>query len=207
MITYLMFKSAGATASFRVMNLMRIGLKRTRFHNLALVTIAEDMTPSALHDFAHHVAPALASLDRLAGQAEPRNPTGLETNVRTRLDGRSPLLDSLDLHVAIKTCELLGAVDLFGRTANLKKMSDEQWRLAGARGFEIADGGEASVRDFLDKLQATFPYKRSGREGPQPCSAGCTRCSNSARKIPPGIPSATWSAATSGTDCRWAPRT
>jgi hypothetical protein len=56
------------------------------------------------------------------------------------------------LFVAIETCEVLGAVDLFGRTANLKRLTDEQWRLAGTSGFAITDGGTHSVRDFLSKL-------------------------------------------------------
>jgi hypothetical protein len=144
-------------------------IKTCALHKVALVTVSSDMTPGTLHDFAHHVAPALDDLDRLAGMAERRPPTGLETYVIDRLEGcrRSALLDSLDMFVAIRTCELLGAVDLYGRTANLKEMTDEQWRLAGARGFEIADGGEASVRDFLGHLQATFHYKRSGREAAQ----------------------------------------
>ena len=120
-------------------------------HDLALATIAEDLTPGALHDFTHHVAPALAGLEHLADQTEGRLPTGLESYVMTRLGGyrRSTYLDSLDLFVAIKTCELIGAVEVFGRTANLNRLTDEEWRVAGAAGFAIADGGAASVRDFL----------------------------------------------------------
>lgn len=138
-------------------------------HNLALVTVSDDMTPGTMHAFTHHVAPALDDLDGLLSQSEQRQPTDFEAYVLDRLEGcrHSPLLDSLDLFVAIKTCELLGAVDLFGRTANLKEINDEQWRLAGARGFEIAHGGETSVHEFLGRLQESFPYKRSGREGPQ----------------------------------------
>ena len=144
-------------------------VKTCAVHDSALVIVSDDMTPGTLHDFTQHVGPALANLDLLAGHAERRQPTGLETYILNRCEGcrHSPLLDSLDLFVAIQISEVLGAVDMFGRTVNLKKLTDEQWRLAGARGFEIADGGEASVRDFLGKLQATFPYKRSGREGPQ----------------------------------------
>jgi hypothetical protein len=144
-------------------------VKNCAVHDSALIVVSDDMTPGKMHDFAYQVGPVLANLDMLAGQAERRQSTGLETYILNRFEGcrHSPLLDSLDLFVAISFCDLLGAVDLFGRTTNLNKMTDEQWRLAGARGFEIADGGDASVRDFLGKLQATFPYKRSGREGPQ----------------------------------------
>jgi TniQ len=144
-------------------------VKTCPVHKVAFVTVSTDLTPGFLHDFAHHVGPALNDLDRLADEAEHREPTGLETYVLDRLEGcrHSPLLDSLEMFVATKFCDVLGAVDLFGRTANLKKMTDEQWWCAGARGFQIADRGEASIRDFLGQLQATFDYKRSGREGPQ----------------------------------------
>jgi hypothetical protein len=41
------------------------------------------------------------------------------------------LLDTLPLHVAIAACELFGAVAAFGRTANLKRLTGEEWRIAG----------------------------------------------------------------------------
>jgi hypothetical protein len=143
--------------------------KTCHIHNIALVTVSDDVTPGTLHDFTHHVMPALDDLERLIDQAERREPSGLETYVLDRLEGcrHSPLLDSLELFIAIRFCDVLGAVDLFGRTANLKTLTDDEWRRAGARGFQIALGGEASIRDFLSHLQATFAYKRSGREGPQ----------------------------------------
>jgi hypothetical protein len=34
------------------------------------------------------------------------------------------------LHVAIAACELFGAVAAFGRTANLKRLTGEEWRIA-----------------------------------------------------------------------------
>src|SRR5260370_13971187 len=64
-------------------------IKTCPIHDLALVTIAEDMTPGQMHDFAHHAAPALAGLDHLIDQAERRRPTGLENYVMTRLGGES----------------------------------------------------------------------------------------------------------------------
>ena len=43
---------------------------------------------------------------------------------------------------------MLGAIELFGRKANLRKLSDEQWRLAGAVGFAVAAGGAATIGAF-----------------------------------------------------------
>jgi hypothetical protein len=145
-------------------------IKTCPIHRTALVGITDDMTPATLHEFTHHVAPVLPSLSKLGDQAVRRELTGLEDYVLKRLDGarQAPFLDELALFVAIKLCEMLGAVDLFGRTANLKRLSDEQWRLAGAAGFVIAAGGAAAISAFLGRLQATFDYsRRSGTEGPQ----------------------------------------
>jgi hypothetical protein len=145
-------------------------VKTCPVHQSALVEIADDMTTSTLHEFTHYVAPVVPQLATLADQAVRRELTGLENYVLARLDGAkaTPFLDSLALFVAIKLCEMLGAVDLFGRTANLRRLSDEQWRLSGAAGFAIAAGGAPAISAFLSRLQATFDYsRRGGTEGPQ----------------------------------------
>ena len=145
-------------------------VKTCPVHQTALVEIADDMDAATLHEFTHHVAPVLPNLAKLGGQAVRRELTGLEQYVLARLDGarQAPFLDSLALFVAIKLCEMLGAVELFGRTANLRQLSDEQWRLAGAAGFAIAAGGPVSISAYLSRLQATFDYsRRGGTEGPQ----------------------------------------
>jgi hypothetical protein len=38
------------------------------------------------------------------------------------------LTPSLPLHVAVGACELFGAVATLGRTPDLKRLTDEQWR-------------------------------------------------------------------------------
>ena len=145
-------------------------IKTCPVHQTALAVVADDMDPASMHEFTYHVAPVLPKLSKLADQAVRRELTGLEKYVLARLDGarQAAFLDKLALFVAIKLCEMLGAVDLFGRTANLKKLSDEQWRLAGADGYVIAAGGPPAIGAFLNRLQATFDYsRRGGTEGPQ----------------------------------------
>ena len=138
-------------------------------HALGLVEISADMAPSSLHDFVAHATPALARLDRLAATATGRETSGLERYVLDRLDGRpgAPLLDSIELHAAIRLCEMIGAVAMFGRTANLKRLSEQDWLQAGAAGFAVAAGGEPAIGAFLDELQRTYAYTGAGNEGPQ----------------------------------------
>jgi hypothetical protein len=144
-------------------------VRTCHLHGMALVTIADDMTPSTLHDFAYHVAPVLPGLDRMAAEAPRRSPSRFEDYVIARFDGagRSPYLDSLALHVAFTACETFGAVATLGRRPNLKTLTDEQWRAAGAAGFDILDKGKPGIEAFLEHLQTTYPYARAGSEGAQ----------------------------------------
>ncbi len=138
-------------------------------HNLKLVEVGNDLAPGYLHDFAHHMALALPGPDLMVEKASRRMPTVFEIYVLKRLDGarRTPFLNSFELHAAIRTCEIIGAVAAFGRTVNLKRLNDDDWWRAGAAGFEIAAGGPMAISGFLDNLQATCPYSRRGSQGPQ----------------------------------------
>ncbi len=138
-------------------------------HNLGLVEVSNDAAPNDLHDFVHHVSPVLGGLDQLAERALRRPPNGLENYIMARLGGerRVPFLDSLELYVAIKTCEMIGAVAAFGRTPNLRRLTGDDWWRAGGAGFAIAAGGVPATEAFLTELQRTYPYGRVGNTGPQ----------------------------------------
>ena len=56
---------------------------------------------------------------------------------------------------------------MLGRTPDLKRLADEEWHAAGAAGFEIFAGGEASVADFLEGLRKSYPYSGAATEGAQ----------------------------------------
>jgi len=144
-------------------------IKTCTKHHVALVEIGNDPAPNGLHDFVHHVSPALPRLVTLAEQAARRRPNGLESYVLARLAGERPVpfVDALELHAAIKTCEMIGAVAVHGRRANLKRLTDDDWWRAAGAGFDVAAGGAAAVGEFLTELQRTYRYRRSGREGPQ----------------------------------------
>lgn len=141
-----------------------------RLHTTPLVVLDKDLTPSLLHDWSRHVGKVLPQLARLVAVAETRPLTGLEAYVTMRLAHgpvRDGLLDALPLHVAITGCELFGAVATLGRMPNLKRLTDEEWRAAGRAGFDLLSGGHAGIDDFLEDLRRSYPYSRSGNEGPQ----------------------------------------
>lgn len=145
-------------------------LKTCAIHLAPLVVVDKDMTPSTLHDWSHHVGKVLPFLPRMVAEAGTRPLTAFETYVLFRAEGgpiRGGWIDGLPLHVAVAACELFGAVAVFGRTPNLKTLTDEQWRQAGAAGFDIVADGKPGIELFLEDLQASYPYTRAGTEGPQ----------------------------------------
>jgi hypothetical protein len=143
-------------------------IKTCSVHDLKLVEVGNDLAPRYLHDFAHYMALALPHLDNLVEKAPRRLSSALEIYIRKRLDGarQTPFLDSVELHAAIRTCEMIGAMDLFGQSANLKSLTDDDWWHAGACGFEFATSA-VPISTFLNKLQATHPHSRRGPQGPQ----------------------------------------
>jgi hypothetical protein len=144
-------------------------VKTCAVHHVPLVVLAKDATPSYQHDWAHYAGAALPELPRLAKKSEPRDLTGLEMYVIGRLNGDCgpPFVDGLELHAAVKFAEIVGIVEMFGRTPTLEERSDDGRRLAGAVGFAIMAGGPVAIGSFLQKLQATFDYGGGGNEGPQ----------------------------------------
>lgn len=145
-------------------------LKTCAIHLAPLVVVDKDMTPSTLHDWSHHVGKVLPFLPRMAAKAGTRPLTAFESYVLNRVNGgaaNTGLIDTMPLHVAIAACELFGAVAAFGRMPNLKTLTDEEWRQAGAAGFEIIGAGKPGIEVFLEDLQASYPYTRAGTEGPQ----------------------------------------
>ena len=145
-------------------------VKTCHVHTVSLVVAVKDMTPSLLHDWSYHLGKVLPDLCRLAAEAERRPVTGLENYVVTRvIQGRlaGGLLDTLPLHAAIAACELFGAVAAFGRTVNLKKLGDEEWRVAGGAGFDILADGKPGLEVFLEDLRDSYPYSGAATEGPQ----------------------------------------
>ena len=143
-------------------------IKTCAVHRLALVQIADHADRQTSYDFALLVRPEIDNLDRLKAQAPHQRPSGLETYIIRRLEGakQSPFLDSLKLFAAIRTCAMVGAVELFGRSIGLKDIDEANWHSAGDRGFEIVSGGPGAIEEFLGELYATTDFSRSGLEGP-----------------------------------------
>jgi len=139
-------------------------------HRLALVEVADADDYAIRHDFVRLVASALPRLGALAQSALRRPPTGLEDYVSKRLAKRSePLgfLDTLELHVAITLCQLVGAMKIHGRTVDFDRLGEEQRRSSGDAGFRILHGGTEGFTGFLEYVQHEFSLlRRGGLYGP-----------------------------------------
>ncbi|MBR0752914.1 TniQ family protein [Bradyrhizobium jicamae] len=134
-------------------------------HRLGLVEVASADEYALRHDFARLVAPSLPRLDALASSAVRRQPTGLEEYVSARLAKRSApigLLDTLEIHVAITLCQLVGAMKLYGRTVDFDRLDEGRRRLGGHAGFLVLRGGAEAFTGFLEDIQHDFSMLRKG---------------------------------------------
>lgn len=139
-------------------------------HGTALVEVASADIPGSMHDFSLLVDPEYDRVRRLAEDAQLRPTSDLERYLLGRLGEErvaSPWLDSLPWHAVARTCEVVGLVADFGRTAKINGMTEADWHRAGHTGFRVAQAGERSIRAFLSELQRTYPASSLGKEGPQ----------------------------------------
>jgi len=79
----------------------------------------------------------------------------LEQYVADRISGASARtwLDSLPLHVAAQTCEMLGALLNLGPKMKRAALSDPQWAAAGTAGFKVLKGGPENLCAKLKEIQ------------------------------------------------------
>lgn len=140
-------------------------------HSLALVEVRNDLPPGQLHDFTRNIADAIPNVDRLAAKACRRAPSGLETYLLGRIDGRRDFawLDALPFFAAAWTAEVVGAVAAFGKRVNLDKLSENERYTAGGAGFEILKDGAEGLKDFMRALKRSHAPKsgRGSADGPQ----------------------------------------
>ena len=147
-----------------------VSIRTCAKHDLAILEAIDAPYAQYTHDFAYLVGANAEKLAGLAITATKRPISGFEQYLIDRLEGLTcacPWLDSLEFAAAARICEIIGAVALRGRTPKLAKMNDDDWQAAAESGFAIAKGGADAVRAWLSELQATYPYSRSGNEGPQ----------------------------------------
>lgn len=138
------------------------------YHHCAIVSLVQSTRPQT-HDFALHMREANADIDCIEERIVPRRPSGLEAYVRARLANRptgADWLDSLAMHAAITTCEMLGIVRTHGADVKTKTLSDQALHDAGRTGFDIARHGESAILELMADISRQHPYNRSGRQGP-----------------------------------------
>ena len=125
-------------------------------HEVALTEMPRlRSTPSVVHDFSARIRPFLDDVARHRKEAVRRKASGLEHYILGRLEGhqQADWLDGLPFHVAVQTCERVGAVALFGPEVSFRGLDDDEWRAAGGVGFDVMSLGTGGFADFLDVLR------------------------------------------------------
>ena len=97
-------------------------------------------------------------------------PTDLELNIANRLSntstGAGGWLDGQTIEQGAKACEMVGASFAYGHKFSQKGLSAEQWRDAGAVGYDIARNGPEAVSEALTRI-AAMSSTTAGQAGPK----------------------------------------
>ena len=97
-------------------------------------------------------------------------PTDLEMSIANRLLGKATAagnwLDRQTIEQGSKACEMIGATLVHGLKFNHNTLSAEDWRQAGATGFEIARHGADAVTNSLGEI-AAMSSTTAGQAGPK----------------------------------------
>ena len=137
-------------------------------HDVVMVDLPAGSLASA-REFVSVVAPHL-SQDR-AGMPPVRRraASAFERYLHGRLEGQDGdcWLDTLPFFAAARSCEILGAVAVFGRTPNLNTLTTDDWMRAGQEGFHIASNGLIAIEGFMEHLWASYSGDRATPSGPQ----------------------------------------
>ncbi|WP_164871740.1 TniQ family protein [Solirhodobacter olei] len=135
-------------------------------HRCALV---ERSVPSAAGELGR-AFPTSREVEFLPMVTECRTPTPLETMIASRVDdtptGSGEWLDSQTLEQSARTCEMIGAVLMFGKKFKATEMSPSDWSAAGATGFGYARRGKEGIRAAFDEM-LSIEASTAGQAGPR----------------------------------------
>ncbi len=165
-------ETSGLSADIAVYgrSIWRVAQIRTcAIHEMAVVDLPVDVGRGEPRDFAAVVGPIAQDAAGLIAGAKARQPSTFEAYLLGRVEGPAkshPWLDGLEYQAAAKFCEMIRAAAIHGSVARLIHLTDEDWRAAGAAGFDIASGGEAAIRAFLDSMIANYRSGQATAEGP-----------------------------------------
>ncbi|WP_172350754.1 TniQ family protein [Mesorhizobium sp. NZP2298] len=109
-------------------------------------------------DFAAYVRQHRGEVDRFAAEARPVARSSADAWMHQRLVCHSDpsFLGSLQFHVALRLCEVIGFIELNGVKASARNFEGAALREARERGYRIAAGGVDAIRLFLEKLDTAF---------------------------------------------------
>ena len=136
-------------------------------HRIKLVRRANTSFTDQFQDM-NLVAPKNSELEAEADSAVTKNTSAMQQYTQRRFAGflESPWLDSQQIDLGLKACEMLGACLLFGAHGEFDKLSADEMTEAGDVGFEVVSKGQQGIGEALDQIAAkSFEVKLSG--GPQ----------------------------------------
>jgi hypothetical protein len=151
----------GLAASHRRISWMLTSVRTCPVHDLELVDLLPrdefaQLNYQDRHDYARLLERALRQSEELEHH---RPASSFERYLIARFDGGQsgdvPWLDGMPFYAAVRTCEYLGAAQIYGVNFKASRLTDDERYQAGAAGFEIAASGPEGVREFFKRGVAT----------------------------------------------------
>lgn len=127
-------------------------------HGTPLVSTTRPIDPYLRDDFAAYVLKNIDELEELAGTTQPVIVSAVDAWMHERLTFHADhgFLGTLHFHVAVRLCEIIGAILLFGLNVVPGKLSEADLKAARQEGYEVASRGSDSIRGFLATLDDRF---------------------------------------------------
>lgn len=159
----------GKAAAFQRVHWQISWFRSCPVHSIGLVSQGKLGKAMACADFAGITGPSLPQLQEEARLARIQPPTAMERYLFNRLYGleaaaRPWLLDTLPMYLAVRLCELIGAISVHGAKVSVRNLDEDAVAHAAHVGCDILVGGEGSFRHFVRQSMSVF-WDKGGDAG------------------------------------------
>lgn len=148
----------GFVGAYRPTDWQFLSIRTCAFHGVPLTRLPSEPAPVQNYDFVFIVRKNWAVIKNAARTVTRWPCSSLEHYLRKRLSGwqGESWIDRMPLSVIAKASEVLGARLEFGPDLTAKAVSEEQWHIAGNKGFGVLQGGPEHLRRALFELMGEF---------------------------------------------------
>lgn len=146
-----------------------VHIRTCSLHSIPLLDLRGPANNHYAFDFMSQLNNRFDQIEAAAKRAAHRKVSDYELYLLARIAGERRMMNgwlhTLPFWLAAKLCEMIGVLILFGRTPNLRSLTEHDWAQAGSAGFDVVKHGVDALKDFLTHLQVSSDF--TGGAGPK----------------------------------------